>query len=495
MKFCFESRQFIDVNTDCNKFAVIGENIGLNWSEFKSSVEHLSHFLRSECELIHELPVIIYGHKNAEMVAAMYACIHANIPYIPIDEVYPKNRLERIAEISGAQCIINCSGQDLINVAGVTEIMYVHDQSPVIERKTFIPNPLRFLSTVDPVVYIIFTSGSTGEPKGVQISNEAILSFTRWMTNDFGFTSADVFANIAVFSFDLSVFELMTFGALGSTLLLNGKNTLEKPDDFLLRLDKYKATVWVSTPSFCLIYAREIFSEIESNISFFLFCGEVLPHALAASLNKYYPSSKVFNTYGPTEATVATSLVEIDAEILDKYPMLPVGFPKRECEITIEENEIVIHGSHVSLGYLNRPDLNEVKFGLKENVRYFKTGDLGYIEDGMLFCKGRNDDQVKLRGYRIELNEITAKVDALSFIEKSATIALKRNEEVKKIVTLVTLKNEVDFDVKAAVFESLKASLPEYMIPSDIKVIDQIPLNQNGKADRNQLTEIYLKRT
>ena len=299
------------------------------------------------------------------------------------------------------------------------------------------------------------------------------------MTNDFGFTSADVFGNIAVFSFDLSVFELMTFGALGSTLLLNGKNTLEKPDDFLLRLDKYKATVWVSTPSFCLIYAREIFSEIESNISFFLFCGEVLPHALAASLNKYYPSSKVFNTYGPTEATVATSLVEIDAEILDKYPMLPVGFPKRECEITIEENEIVIHGAHVSLGYLNRPDLNEVKFGLKENVRYFKTGDLGY----------------KLRGYRIELNEITAKVDALSFIEKSATIALKRNEEVKKIVTLVTLKNEVDFDVKAAVFESLKASLPEYMIPSDIKVIDQIPLNQNGKADRNLLTEIYLKRT
>jgi D-alanine--poly(phosphoribitol) ligase subunit 1 len=112
----------------------------------------------------------------------------------------------------------------------------------------------------------------------------------------------------------------------------------------------------------------------------------------------------------------------------------------------------------------------------------------------MLFCKGRNDDQIKLRGFRIELNEITAKIDALSFIEKSATIALKRNEEVKKIVALVTLKNEVDFDVKVSIFQSLKTTLPEYMIPSDIKVIEEIPLNQNGKADRNKLTEIYLQR-
>jgi D-alanine--poly(phosphoribitol) ligase subunit 1 len=494
MKFCFETRKFIEVDYESDKFAVIGENISLSWNEFKTAVEYVSDFLTSDTELIRELPVIIYGHKNAEMVVAIYACMHARIPYIPIDEVYPRNRLERIAEISGAQRIINCSGKERVDVNGVTEIVYSHDEPLMIEKKDFVPNPVKFLSVTDPLVYIIFTSGSTGEPKGVQISNEAILSFTRWMTSDFGFKSNDVFANIAVFSFDLSVFELMTFGALGSTLLLNGKNTLQKPDEFLLRLANYKASVWVSTPSFCLMYARETFAEIEKNIAVFLFCGEVLPHALAASLKQLYPNSKVFNTYGPTEATVATSLVEIDADILVKYPLLPVGFPKRECEITIEENEIVIHGPHVSLGYLNRPDLNEVKFGLRDNTRFFKTGDLGYLEDGMLFCRGRKDDQIKLRGFRIELNEITAKIDALSFIEKSATIALKRNEEVKKIVALVTLKDEVDFDVKAAVFQSLKASLPEYMIPSDIKVIDEIPLNQNGKADRNQLTEIYLKR-
>jgi D-alanine--poly(phosphoribitol) ligase subunit 1 len=189
---------------------------------------------------------------------------------------------------------------------------------------------------------------------------------------------------------------------------------------------------------------------------------------------------------------VATTLIEIDDALLEKYSMLPVGFPKRNCEIHIEDNEIVIQGEHVALGYLNRPDLNEIKFGIRQGQRFFKTGDLGYFEDNMLFCKGRNDDQIKLRGFRIELNEITAKIDDLPFVEKSATIPLKRNEEVKKIVSLITLKHSVDFDVKKAIHEHLTKFLPEYMIPSDFKLIDSIPLNQNGKADRNRLLEMYL---
>jgi D-alanine--poly(phosphoribitol) ligase subunit 1 len=117
---------------------------------------------------------------------------------------------------------------------------------------------------------------------------------------------------------------------------------------------------------------------------------------------------------------------------------------------------------------------------------------LGYIEHGMLFCKGRNDDQVKLRGYRIELNEITAKIDAIPFVAKAETIALKRNNEVKKIVSLVQLNEDEKRDYKQAILNELAANLPDYMIPSDIKIISAIPLNQNGKADKQRLTQIYL---
>jgi D-alanine--poly(phosphoribitol) ligase subunit 1 len=316
------------------------------------------------------------------------------------------------------------------------------------------------------------------------------------MEYSFGFTENDVFINIALFSFDLSVYELLTFAKIGATLLLSDKSSTENPDLFLTRVKKFGGTVWVSTPSFSFLYSRIENSPVQNQVKFFLFCGEMLPNVLAKQLKENYPNTIIYNTYGPTEATVATTLVEITQEIIEKYNPLPVGFPKQESEILIEENEIIIVGKNVSLGYLNRPELNEEKFVTRKNLRAFKTGDNGYFEDGMLFCKGRNDDQVKLHGFRIELNEITAKINEIDFIQMSETIALRRNEEVKKIVSLVELKSNFAVkevhDIKNEIFNFLKNSLPYYMIPSDIKVIEKIPLNQNGKSDKKALEKIYL---
>ena len=154
----------------------------------------------------------------------------------------------------------------------------------------------------------------------------------------------------------------------------------------------------------------------------------------------------------------------------------------------------MIVGPNVSLGYLNRPDLNETKFIQINGERAFKTGDLGYFKDDMLFCKGRNDDQIKLHGYRIELNEITAKIEELNTVVKAETIALKRNEEVKKIVSLVEVEHLEKAPTKESILKYLAKSLPIYMIPSDIKFIEKMPLNQNGKADKKALQEIYLNK-
>jgi D-alanine--poly(phosphoribitol) ligase subunit 1 len=235
-------------------------------------------------------------------------------------------------------------------------------------------------------------------------------------------------------------------------------------------------------------------SIISDTVKYFLFCGEMLPNVLAKSLKLNFKNTKIYNTYGPTEATVATTLVEITEDIINKYNPLPVGFPKPESKILIDEEEIVIVGKNVSLGYLNRPDLNQEKFSIFEGERSFKTGDNGYFQDGMLFCKGRNDDQVKLHGYRIELNEITSKIDEISYVVKSETIALRRNDEVKKIVSLIELTADQDFNIKADIIEKLSNSIPHYMIPSDFKIIDKMPLNQNGKADKKALEAIYLSR-
>jgi D-alanine--poly(phosphoribitol) ligase subunit 1 len=493
MKFNFKTRAFQDLEVESDKLAVIGENRELTWAEFRSEVLMLSDFLASEMRVTaNNAPVIIYGHKNAEMIVAVYACLSLRIPYIPIDELYPAERITRVSQIANSQVLINCTDR-FIDLEGPSQVLVGKSEFTVKARSLEASTLTSESDLHDPLVYIIFTSGSTGEPKGVQISNSAILTFLEWMTNDFGFTSNDVFLNIAVFSFDLSVFELMTFGALGATLLLNGRQTLESPDKFLNRIERYHGSIWVSTPSFSMLYSRESHAQISENISSFLFCGEVLPHGLAKELKFHYPKARVLNTYGPTEATVATTLIEIDDSILSKYDVLPVGYPKRDCEIGIEDSEIIIYGDNVSLGYLNREDLNRVKFGVKENKRYFKTGDLGYIENELLFCRGRNDDQVKLRGYRIELNEITSKLEMLDFVHMAVTIALKRNEEVKKIVSMVVLKIEREGNVKTEIQEFLQRHMPEYMIPSDIKVVESFPLNQNGKIDKSLLPDLYLR--
>jgi D-alanine--poly(phosphoribitol) ligase subunit 1 len=498
MKYCFETKTFIEKSVESQKIALIDNDRSISWKQFLFEVEAFQFVLTQNNFHKTSNPVIIYGHKQAEMIIAMYACMCLNICYIPVDQIYPKDRIESICEISKPSLIINCS-QNALNMRGISELSLSKNSIVFNNVNQLVEN--QKLHALDPLVYILFTSGSTGVPKGVQISSEAIASFSRWMSNDFGFSNNDIFFNIAVFSFDLSVFEIISFASLGATLVLNNKETCENQNLLLERLLVTKATVWVSTPSYAFIFSR-IMEDIRfSSIHFFLFCGEVLSHSLAKSIKTHLPKAKVLNTYGPTEATVATSLVEITSELLEKYNPLPVGFPKRECDIYIEQGEtngpgeIIICGPHVSLGYLNREELNSEKYFVTNKLRAFRTGDLGYFQDGMLFCAGRNDDQIKWNGFRIELNEITNKLLEISSIKEAITIPLKRNGEVKKIISFVISEEKIDKQtLNNHLKEALSRSLPYYMIPGDIEPVDTFPYNQNFKIDKATLIEEYLKR-
>ncbi len=492
MRFCFDSKDFVEKDTGADKLAIVGENGELTWGRFEESVADFCTFFKERGWDQLKYPVLLYGHKQVEMIVAIYGLMKMQVPYIPADVIYPKDRIESIRQISQTDLIINCT-DDSVDYQEVNIVSFRNNQLKQEKKQEVTLEPGK---PADPLVYLIFTSGSTGEPKGVQISTQAVQDFTKWMREDFDFTKDDVFVNIAVLSFDLSVYELMTFGALGATLLLNSKVVSENPDLLMDRIHNYRGTVWVSTPSFSFIYSRiDEVSRLDS-LRYFLFCGELLPHSLAKTLVEKYPKAIVYNTYGPTEATVATTQIKIDAEILSRYPVLPVGRSKPRSRLVIDGDEIIIVGKNVSLGYLNRPDLNREKFITIDGERAFRTGDQGYLEDGVLFFKGRNDDQVKLHGFRIELNEITSQLNDMEYVLQAETIPLKRNGEVKKIVSLVQLKENLDEakDWKKVLTEQLQAKLPYYMIPSDIKLIERMPLNQNGKADKKMLEQIYLAR-
>ena len=475
MRFDLELLDFVDCDKDLNKLALSASDRDLTWDEFKNEVDAFkSEILKYNLPKGH--PVVIYGHKEAKFLVSIVACISLGLPYIPVDTIYPKERLHKIINIVNSALLINTIDDTLdFNKENINTTYYLDD----------------------PIIYIIFTSGSTGEPKGVQITQNSILDFNKWLDTDFKFSNDSVFMNQAPFSFDLSVYELIGFLSFGGTIVLNSRELLENHIEFFERLKKYSCNTWVSTPSFISKYllSSEFTSNDIKSLQTFLFCGEVLPATTAKRILNSFPSSKVLNTYGPTEATVAITLIDITPAVIEKYSKsLPVGYVKENTVINLldkdSENvgEIEIVGDNVSIGYFKNEELNAQKFQAKYEKRSFRTGDFGYIEDNMLFFANRKDELIKLHGFRIEIGEIDKEFTNNKKINESITIPLKRGTEVVKLITFIITNTQIDME---ELKKEISEILPYYMIPSDIVVIDKFPYNTNHKIDKNALIEIY----
>ena len=338
MIFNIKNCSFENVNIAPEKLSICGSDGNYTWNELHLRSQYfVQQFQALKIPAGH--PILIYGHKQKDFIAAITACMQLYLPYIPLDTVVPIERILKIKNITGAQVMVNLSGNDLaINFAAVIS------QN---EIKNF--SEANFTDAIyhrehDPIIYIIFTSGSTGEPKGVQITQQALTSYMDWMEHDFGLKSDDVFVNQAPFSFDLSVYELMAFLHFGATIILNDNVVAADQLAFSARVKKYGGSIWVSTPSFAYKFlgVEEFNSTNIPSLRTFLFCGETLPARTAKILLEKFPQSTVFNSYGPTEATVATSIVSIDKAILEKYDQLPVGFSKYTSEILIDKTKTLM---------------------------------------------------------------------------------------------------------------------------------------------------------
>jgi D-alanine--poly(phosphoribitol) ligase subunit 1 len=498
MRYDFHHRQFTETGIDPDKLAVAGSDLDISWQTLKNKVEAFSAAFQS-IGIPAGHPVIIYGHKEHLFAAAILACMHSGTPYIPIDKVYPADRIKKIIEKTGSQVLINCSDDELkidfpITINALLEIK--QNAVPDYTNRTYhFPE--------DPLQYIMFTSGSTGEPKGVQITRNSVLTFVDWATKDFGFSSADVFMNQAPFTFDVSLCDLLNAFALGGTLVLNATGIVKDQQKFIDRIAGYKCTVWTSTPSFAFLFLRhpEFKNTTLPSLNTFLFMGEELPGRTCSILKTNFNSARVLNAYGPTEATIVTTLVEITEDIIKQYPSLPIGYPMPASELLIEkadpaakEGELVIVGDHVSIGYFKNGEFNQQKFFLHNGKRAFKTGDLAYYENNMVFYLGRNDDQVKMHGFRIELNEISNVICKHELIADAVTVPLKRNNEVKKIISFVTVKNNIEqASLKEQLIPFLEKALPYYMIPGDVVIVTEFPHSVSHKIDKNKLVEEYVK--
>lgn len=416
-------------------------------------------------------PVLLSGEREPWMLIAMLACLMCRRTYVPVSAQTPQARLSLIAAQTGATLLLS---DRPLKLEGVSCL-------PLSGLTGFAAAPQKEPDGAAPA-YLIFTSGSSGLPKGVPISRSNLQNFAQWVCGLPQLRSERplrVFGQ-AGFSFDLSVADIVFALSGGHTLV--GMSAQSHPlgsGCSALFADIDAAFMTPTMLRLCLADNSFCAARYPRFRALYL-CGEMFEAALARRLFCAFPSLCVLNAYGPTEATSAVCAAEITPELARDAHLLPVG-TENNCaaDISVENGEIVLRGNSVFCGYLGAPDDDLPRRG-------YCTGDLGFWENGFLYCKGRKDTQIKYKGYRIELSDIEENLCALSGVGSCAVIAKKDSAGKVRL-----LKAYVETTAEPFSPEALKAALaerlPPYMIPKVIRRTDALPISQNGKIDRKEL--------
>jgi amino acid adenylation domain-containing protein len=428
-----------------------------------------------------ELPVIFLGVLKAGAV------------FIPIDPVYPRERRAFIGADAGAKM--------LVALPGTPEDCFMVSKSAV--RLDSIWPTIRAEDATDPDVnvsvdnlaYVIYTSGSTGVPKGTQVTHRGLHSLLRAQISSFGVNHDDRVLQFSSPSFDAFVFEMVMSLASGASIWLAPKEAMLPGVSLAASLRSGGITIATLPPSALSAMSEEPFPAL----SRIIVAGEECPLDLAERWGK---GRRFFNAYGPTEATVWSSLLEFGPDRMG----LSIGKPIVNCQLYIVDDrfqalplgaagELCIGGPGLARGYVNRSSLTAEKFipdpfGLEPNGRLYRTGDRArYLSDGNVEFLGRFDRQVKIRGFRIELGEIESVLLTNQSVKDAAVIVRTDKPGDTRLVAYVVPRSP-DPDLDSELRRHLRNSLPEHMVPSSLVILEVLPLTESGKVDRRALKDI-----
>ncbi|OPY27897.1 MAG: Acetyl-coenzyme A synthetase [Methanobacterium sp. PtaU1.Bin242] len=477
---------------------VIYEDQQLTYLELNEKANQLAHFLRDKGVKPDDIVGLLL-ERSLEIIIGMLGVLKAGGTYMPIDPLYPTDRIKYMMEDSKADLLLinNASSDSLdwsdydfsvLNIA--SESIYQGDS-----------DNLDGVNEPDDLAYIIYTSGTTGNPKGVMIEHQNVIR----LFNDsipFDFNENDVWTMFHSYCFDFSVWEM--YGALlhGAKLIIVPQLTAKDTKKFLNLLKEEKVTILNQTPTafYNIIKEEQKNNEKEFELKYVVFGGEGLKPIMLKDWKKKYPETKLINMYGITETTIHVTYKEIkEQEIRLNTNNIGEALPTDNTYI-MDQNmklvpvgvagELYIGGKGVARGYLNNPELTKQKFTLnpyKTEEILYKSGDIAKVlPNGEMEYLGRKDHQVKIRGYRIEPGEIESRLLEHPQIKETIVIAKENMSGNKYLCTYYVGNEEL---TTTQLREYLSTALPDYMIPSHFIKLEKMPLNLNGKIDRKALPE------
>ncbi|MBT2510605.1 amino acid adenylation domain-containing protein [Streptomyces sp. ISL-98] len=464
--------------------AVLHEGLSVSYAELDARANQVAHYLRGQ-GVAAESRVAVLLDRGPALLAALLGVWKAGGAYVPIDPSYPAERITTIVESAGARVLLTEGDAAAIDAQPVS--------APVRE------NDLDGSDDLDRLAYVIFTSGSTGRPKGVEVTHRGLTNHVGWAARELasrGSGGAPLFSSVA---FDLVVPNLWAPLVTGQCV-----HTVPQDVDMADLAQHLVAGGPYSfiklTPGHLDVIAQQLTAEQATDLApVLVVAGEAFTSATLARWRELAPHTELINEYGPTEASVGTSVFPVPAET--SAEVLPIGRPLPNMAMYVLDpalepvpvgvtGELYVGGTGVARGYAGRPDLTAERFVPDPygpaGSRLYRTGDLvRQLPDGNVEFLGRIDDQVKIRGYRVELGEIQAVLAGHPAVRDAAVIVLDAGTADARLAAYYApAEGSDEVDGLAAHCGNL---LPAYMVPATFTLLEAIPLNANGKIDRRAL--------
>jgi amino acid adenylation domain-containing protein len=478
--------------------AVVHDGKRISYTELNQMANRLAALL-VKSGLPANAPVAIVSHKSLEQVWGVLGILKAGGHYIPVKGSLPQARMnELISQTESSIVLVQRDYLDKVHCPEGVRLM-------VLEEDTFAAGPVEHetVKVLDTeLAYIIFTSGSTGKPKGVMIDHRGAVNTLYDMNARFNITAEDKVFGISDLNFDLSVYDIFGTLACGATLILPLEKEGLNPDIWLRYVQEEKVTVWNSVPQIVnlLIERQEDTPEMQlSSLRMYWMSGDWIPLDLPGRIRALNPASEVISLGGATEGSIWSIYFPI-GEVDPSWKSIPYGYPLGNQEMYVLDanlspcpvnvpGDIYIGGIGVAKGYHNDPEKTAASFMLHPGMgkQLYRTGDMGCQHpDGFIMFLGRQDGQVKINGFRVELGEIETVLQLSPLVKQGIVLTVEDDCRNKRLVAYIVVHDTLN---KEELQQHLRAHLPEYMVPSLFVEIDKIPLSSNGKVDRKALPD------